>query len=657
MGNTSVSSSPCFNHREELRKPSALIRVEVAAPRSTSSTASCTDYPRDAGRSRNRQEAGAVGEATQSPEPSPRKPLHNGLELSKPPPAEETIIMGRVRRISISDQVHLKTARSVTQFFRNLKESMFPKGLLIHHEPHRAVSNVPVGVLLRGCGTADEHNERIQASLVSVKELRGSEGLMVFGLEYRLVPCDEHKGALGRGTKCAIDESILSSDSDDEEHDVGVVFHENDQIVIEGEAVYATLAKLKSETPATSPQPDFPSSEKAESVRSVDGSYFSANAMASHFAEIGTAPSLAALEVDEFSCDGAPAPSADKLFCHLCTRRLFDIESNTMVNDNNREEFIADGGMYEAVSRLVQDHAQDIMMEDGGLQWVTVEEANTVHSEPIRVLVNSNHPLVTGYVNSKNRPTVLICTGRGKVRAGIFSRQHLICTGLESATAVPLVRDAMARELNVAIIDPNVRSESLGFQTFKKSMDFLESHFGFSVGDTEKEPSSRDLYVLSHSASGGHLVRYFLEKSNSVFLRNIRAVAFTDSTHSIQWCAKSDEKKFLFDLIQGNRSVYFRCARAQDGVAGDGNKWYLHSAGKHVQTDSFWRHRFGTIKTMWAGTNEHSMTNWFSHAKIWEHFDHLLFGRKFNRITDGAVSLASPAAKAEDGGTEGAIYP
>lgn len=33
------------------------------------------------------------------------------------------------------------------------------------------------------------------------------------------------------------------------------------------------------------------------------------------------------------------------------------------------------------------------------------------------------------------------------------------------------------------------------------------------------------------------------------------------------------------------------------------------------------QHRFGQIKTYWACTNEHSLTNWYAHSKIWERFD------------------------------------
>jgi hypothetical protein len=77
----------------------------------------------------------------------------------------------------------------------------------------------------------------------------------------------------------------------------------------------------------------------------------------------------------------------------------------------------------------------------------------------------------------------------------------------------------------------------------------------------------------------------------------------------------------LYPTSRANHCVYFRCADPRR----DGPQWYVHAAGDPVQTDSFWKHRFaGNIRTLWAGTDEHSLTNWFAHAKIWEHFDRLL---------------------------------
>lgn len=70
-------------------------------------------------------------------------------------------------------------------------------------------------------------------------------------------------------------------------------------------------------------------------------------------------------------------------------------------------------------------------------------------------------------------------------------------------------------------------------------------------------------------------------------------------------------------MLQSERCVYFRCSNPRR----DGAQSYLHEAGDPVETDSSWKHKFGCLKTLWAGTDEHSLTNWYAHAKIWDHFD------------------------------------
>jgi hypothetical protein len=624
MGNT---ESLCFNNGEEIRKPAAFLDVDV-----DEQCSKCTDARKTWHGNHHEASSTSTTASNHNAPPSPRQTRHGLWILHSHPPPNETHSEHLHLRRNSAKGLHKKLTHAVTHFFQCLEEFMFPKMPLIHQQHHKPAPHVRGGVLLKGCETPEEHYERIKTILEAIKELHGSEGLKVIGLEYRVVPCDEHKATCQISMSENCDTPVfLRNDHEGENHDD----------VVEGEAAFAALAKLNSGTPEAPLEPDLLLTEITESLRSIDGSYNSVEAHSNN-AEIGTTPSLAPVEIDDFCCVGASTTNTLDFFCHLCSRRLFHIESNTMVDEDNRKAFIADGDMYEAVSRLVQEHAHDVMMEEGGMKWITVDRGSDKDTGAIRVLINSDHPILTEACNGNDRPTVLICTGRGKVRAGIFSRQHLICSGLETATAVPLVRDAVTRHLNVVIVDPNVRGESQGFVTFQKTMDFLEGHFSVSPEkNTEEELSCRDMYVVSHSASGGHVARYFLDKCDSVFLRNIRAVAFTDSTHSIQW-AKGDDKKYLHDLLQSEHCVYFRCAREGDGIAGDGLKWYLHPAGEPVHTDLFWRHRFGTIQTFWAGTNEHSMTNWFSHAKIWEHFDRFLFGRKFNRNTDdvtGAVSI------------------
>lgn len=298
--------------------------------------------------------------------------------------------------------------------------------------------------------------------------------------------------------------------------------------------------------------------------------------------------------------------------------RLFHNESDTMITERNRKEFIADGDMYDAVARVAMEYAQEVMIREGQLEWVTIAEAGN-NPEPIRALVSRR--IVEDETSLDTEPTLLIATGKGKVRAGVFSRQHLLLSGLECSTAIPIVVGARARKMNVLMVDPNVHGERFGMITFEKSMAHLFRRWEESDDGSAKPKrpslSRRDLYVLSHSQSGAQFTRYLLDKSE-FYVPHIRAVAFTDSTHNVQWAKKKED---LRHLLESGSCVYFKCASDSNN---HGLK-PLATIGEAVDTDEFWIHRFGTIKTLCAGTSEHSLTNWFARCLIWDHFDQYLW--------------------------------
>lgn len=298
--------------------------------------------------------------------------------------------------------------------------------------------------------------------------------------------------------------------------------------------------------------------------------------------------------------------------------RLFHKESGTMITPKNRKEFIADGDMYDTIARVTQEYAQDVMIRDGDLEWVTICDAGN-NPEPIRALVSKR--LLQDESRLDREPTLLIATGKGKVRAGVFSRQHLLLSGLECSTAVPIVREAHKRNMMMVLVDPNVHGDRLGMVTFEKSMQHLFRRWESKESHTDDNAplSQRDLFVLSHSQSGAQLARYLLDKSKH-YIPHIRAVAFTDSTHNIQW-AKTKDVAGLKEFLESEDCIYFKCSK------NDSNDPLLNplsSVGTEVETDDFWKHRFGNIKTVCAGTSEHSLTNWFARCHIWEHFDQRL---------------------------------
>ena len=332
--------------------------------------------------------------------------------------------------------------------------------------------------------------------------------------------------------------------------------------------------------------------------------------------------------------------------CEGCITRLYYTPYNTAITNENRREFIADGKMYDAVADLCQSVAQEIMAETCDLMWVTVcdgkggglsarldkhpdsnlssdsksvrewprdEEGNIIALEPIRALVGRCKSKKGDGNQSKD--TFLVSTGKGKVSAGIFSRQHLLTTGLEPSTALPLLREAQSRGMNCVVIDPNARGDRVGMDTFQISVRSLfQQECSVEVGDAIV-PASSDgyIYVLAHSAAGGQLVRYLLDKNQGTLLSRIRSITFTDSTHSVQWLK---EHPHISSLIQSSKALYVRSANP---MRDDG--WENAKPGDECDKDHFWSHRFGQIKTVWAGTTDHSLTNWAARASIWEHFD------------------------------------
>ena len=461
-------------------------------------------------------------------------------------------------------------------------------------------------------------------------------------------------------------------------------------------------------------------------------------------------------------------------FLNCCTR-LYHTESKTFISTTNRNSYIADGEMYEETVRLCQEHAQDLMIKEGDLNWITVCDDET-KGNPIRVLVsrvheenkegkqarkegstnnndgdihngdgdislaildedynlsyddehvlrskeitnknsidststihvnpssrddllngNENHPTddislsdgeeeekdINKYIisadddvslsdeeevpndadiineardrndnkidindeeresnMSMNNPTtekigkcisydqssLLITTGKGKVRAGIFSRKHLLVTSIESSTALPMIRDARQRGVGIIIIDPNARGDRNGMVTYEQSMRVLFGHTNRANEEGEKSIKEAQeaknlqgsLYILAHSASGSQLSRYLMTEGRHILSR-IKAVAFTDSTHSIQWLDKDKENAPISAFFQSPSTLYIRSSNMYRD-----DDWEKHKPGDDYDADQFWRHRFGNVKTIWAGTTDHSLTNWTSHSHIWDHFD------------------------------------
>jgi len=175
-----------------------------------------------------------------------------------------------------------------------------------------------------------------------------------------------------------------------------------------------------------------------------------------------------------------------------------------------------------------------------------------------------------------------------------------------------MVKEAKKRGMRIVVCDPNARGDRHGYATFEETMKSVFDHL-LPQHDTQTvETDLCPMFVLAHSAAGTHLQLY-LNKEARHLLPSIRAIAFTDSTHNIQWARDNKE---LQELLESPQCLYLRSSNKNHD-----DNWQSRHAGDAVETDDFWHRRFGRIRTVWAGTAEHSLTNWFAHAHIWDHFD------------------------------------
>ena len=172
--------------------------------------------------------------------------------------------------------------------------------------------------------------------------------------------------------------------------------------------------------------------------------------------------------------------------------------------------------------------------------------------------------------------------------------------------------------MEIVLLDPNVNGHEMGMEVIEASLEKLFFH---------RELDEEEIYVVAHSMAGAQLVR-FLHKHESAsndpngdttctkeetsFLQKIKAIAFTDSNHNINWCKNTPS---VSNLLVGPSCLYIKSHKVHDEPK---------TLGEAHDDCQFWKHRFGDIKTLWAGTHEHALTNYTARFHIWDHFDEFL---------------------------------
>lgn len=464
----------------------------------------------------------------------------------------------------------------------------------------------PPKQILWGCETPEEHYQRIKEAC-SPSIIVGEERLGQLGFEFRMVHhpercicgfrndddvdlCESHED-VGTEYITPLKEEDISERTRDQDTDDS---DEDDDAVREREAAFRQIKRLSTRSVGGS------SSTRSWRISSRSTSVVSLFSLATHYS---SSESLTGLMTEDNNNNTTTSKPIEEEGCAL---RLCHIPSNSLVTNENFDTFVAKGKMYDKVAEYCMQYAQSIMMAAGNLQKVRVTDG-------VNAFVSQSRQTTA----DKRRKVLLIITGKGLVRAGIFSRKHLMMSSVEAATAIPFIREAVHRDMNICVLDPNANPR-------KDPMGIVESSLEQLFPEREEE----EVYVVAHSMAGAQMVRILHKKAgpsaeethqNHVAVRTARsfqeritAIAFTDSNHNINWVK---DNPLLTSLLVGPRSLYIKSHKHHESGK---------SVGELAKECKWWQHRFGKVKTLWAGTAEHALTNYTARFHIWQHFDSFL---------------------------------
>jgi hypothetical protein len=350
-----------------------------------------------------------------------------------------------------------------------------------------------------------------------------------------------------------------------------------------------------------------------------------------------SAPSTPTVHGNDQNADIPQQPSLSwTLDCCIGATRLF--RNDTLVTPDTLDTLIPRGNFFDHVSMLCQRVTQTTLVQDLPIDRITIYgNVQALISRDLCSISDgsSSTPMSTSSLNCSSslrggddkmessilstnrhrrlRPTLIIMTGKGISRAGLLSVKQLLTSGIEHGSAAYHIHQAIKRGWHVIVLDPNAKGPRSGMEVIAKSLDVLL--FFDERPESISNQIGNTIYFLCHSASGGYLVRYLLQQDRP-FQRRVKAIAFADSTHRLSWAA---EDNYIYDMLQSNRVLYIR-----NNSLGRDYPFPSHQQpkpGQVAEVDHWWTHRYGNLRTVWAGTSDHSLVCWAARKVIWSFFD------------------------------------
>ena len=226
--------------------------------------------------------------------------------------------------------------------------------------------------------------------------------------------------------------------------------------------------------------------------------------------------------------------------------------------------------------------------------------------------------LATADLLTNENGLLVLITGKGGPRAGIWGRQLCIADSLEHGSAWTMMHAAVSRGWAVLAFDPNRNTDDdgrkiPGSKTPEEHCVTAWRAFVTGVSNGPAGPSpARQIGVIAHSAGGGWLISCLQpQHTPDDQLHRIRGLAFTDSIHTMAR-RKLDDARFE---ILSKRACQWRAGpgKLDDPMVDDRAPAGQLELGCGCECRR-------------AGTEDHASTNFMAEKSIFKfldfHMDH-----------------------------------
>lgn len=282
--------------------------------------------------------------------------------------------------------------------------------------------------------------------------------------------------------------------------------------------------------------------------------------------------------------------------------------SGMLVTDENFGLYVESGSPYNHVARCCMDQAQAMMQEACNLERVETSRGAVLKSK------------------ERHETWLVVVPGKGRVDAGIFSRNLLMKEGLEAGSAMKITSEAVRNGWGLVLLNPNYScpfDSSYAMLNLRTQWEEVVKPLTAAAAVADPSGPSLKIHFLAHSAGGAQLACMLGDYDSFDWLGKI---AFTDSTHSLRQVS-TFKSRGLMHYLQSDNARYYRSNDSLFPVSEypymtpftlEDNARSSQESARVRTEQKYWSDRFGNIPTYFCGTAEHARTTWKAEDDIVE---------------------------------------